>query len=161
MVEELSGELAPGEQVVVRARTHPIVFAGTLGFAAFVIGAAWLIVMRNELDASTVLQLWLAALAVVVFGFVSPVLRWRNAECVVTTRRLLLRTGLFRAHTLALLLPAIEDVTVEQSFGGRLLDYGTLQVVAADGAVDVFPRVQRAQQIRDAVLRQTQGGRRR
>jgi uncharacterized membrane protein YdbT with pleckstrin-like domain len=157
---ELSRELAPGEQVLVRARTHPIVFGGTVAFAAFVVGAVWLIIVRNELGGSTILQLWVAALAVVVIGFVSPVLRWRNAECVVTTRRLLLRTGLFRPRTLALLLPAIEDVSVEQSFGGRLLDYGTLQVVAADGAIDVFPRVYRAQQVRDAVLRQTQGRRR-
>jgi uncharacterized membrane protein YdbT with pleckstrin-like domain len=149
--------------VVVRARLHPIVFAGTVGFAAFVVGAVWLIVVRNELANSTILQLWIAALGVVLIGFVSPVIRWRNAECVVTTRRLLLRTGLFRPRTLTLLLPTVEDVGVEQSFGGRLLDYGTLQVVASDGAIDVFPKVRRAQGVREAVLRQTRGasGRRR
>ena len=160
---DLSTELEPGEQVVVRARMHPIVFAGTVGFAAFVVGATWLIVARNELANSTILQLWIAALAIVLIGFVSPVIRWRNAEWVVTSRRLLLRTGLFRPRTHALLLPAIEDVGIEQSFGGRLLDYGTLQVVASDGAIDVFPRVHRAQAVREAVLRQTRGasGRRR
>jgi len=157
-MEESSNQLAPGEQVLVRARTHPIAFAGTAGFAAFVVGAAWLIVARNELSGTTIVQLWLAALGVLLIGLVSPVLRWRNAECVVTTRRLLLRNGLFRPRTLALLLPAIQDVGVEQTLGGRLLGYGTLHVVAADGSIDVFPRVHRAQAVREAVLRQTHGG---
>jgi uncharacterized membrane protein YdbT with pleckstrin-like domain len=160
---DLSSELEPGEEMVVRARMHPIAFAGTVGFAAFVVGAAWLIVVRNELAGSTILQLWLAALGIVLIGFVSPVIRWRNAECLVTTRRVLLRAGLFRPRTLALRLPAIEDVGVEQSFGGRLLDYGTLQIVGSDGAVDVFAKVRCAQGVREAVLRQTRGtsGRRR
>jgi len=30
--------LAPGERVVLRARLHPVIFAGTVTFAAFVLG---------------------------------------------------------------------------------------------------------------------------
>jgi uncharacterized membrane protein YdbT with pleckstrin-like domain len=157
-MDDASGQLAPGEQIVVRARTHPIVFGGTAGFSAFVVGAAWLIVARNELTGTAVVQLWLAALGVVLLGLVSPVLRWRHAECVVTNRRLMLRAGLFRPRTRVLSLPAIEDVGVDQTMGGRLLGYGTLHVVAADGTIDVFPRVQGAHAVRDAIVRQTPRG---
>jgi uncharacterized membrane protein YdbT with pleckstrin-like domain len=159
-MDDSAGQLAPGEQVLIRARTHPVVFAGTIGFAAFVVGAVWLIIVRNELSSSAIVQLCLGAAGVVLIGFISPILRWRHAECLVTNRRLLLRTGLFRTRTREVALPAIEHVGVDESMIGRLLGYGTLQVVAGDGTVDVFPRVQRAPAVREAIARQLpRGGR--
>src|SRR6266403_1736009 len=47
--------LAPGEQVVFRTRLHPVIFAGTAAFAAFVLGVVGLVVSRNELTARPVL----------------------------------------------------------------------------------------------------------
>jgi uncharacterized membrane protein YdbT with pleckstrin-like domain len=162
-MDDSEGQLAPGEQVVLRARPHPVVFGGTLGFTAFVVGAVWLIIVRNELTTSAILQLCLGAAAIVLIGFVSPLLRWWHAECLVTNRRLVLRAGLFRPRTRALALPAIEDVGVDESMMGRLLGYGTLHVVGGDGTVDVFPRVQNVRAVRDAIARQVprSGGRRR
>ncbi len=58
--------LAPGEQVVFRTRLHPVIFAGTAAFAAFVLGVVGLIVSRNELTARTVALLWLAGVIIVI-----------------------------------------------------------------------------------------------
>ena len=157
-MENSESQLAPGEQVVCRARTHPVVFGGTIGFAAFVIGAIWLIIVRNELTSAAVVQLCLAGAGIVLIGFVAPVLRWRHAECLVTNRRLLLQTGLFRPTTRELPLSAIEDVGVDETMMGRLLGYGTLHVVAGDGTIDMFPRVQDAHAVRDAIARQAPRG---
>ena len=151
----LDRHLAPDEQVVFRTRLHPVVFAGTVGFAAFVTGAVALIVSRNELAAGTIRTLWLAAAAIVLSSFVSPYLRWRTSEFGVTTRRVLVKVGLVSVHTIELLTPKIEAISVDQPLWGRLLGYGTLRIVGTGGTVETFPRVARPDARRDAVQRQT------
>jgi hypothetical protein len=47
----------------------------------------------------------------------------------------------------------VEAVEVEQTLGGRLLGYGTLRVLAHDDRVEIFPRVARADALREAVRR--------
>ena len=150
----LDRHLAPDEQVVFRTRLHPVVFAGTVWFAAFVVGAVALIVARNELAADTVRILRLAAVVIVVSSFASPYLRWRSSEFAVTTRRVLVKTGLVSVYTVELRTPEIEAIGVDQPLWGRLLGYGTLRIVGRGGTVETFPRVARPDAFREAVQRQ-------
>src|SRR5262245_9035692 len=107
--------LAPGEEIAFRTRLHPVVFAGTVTFAACVFGATALIVARNELAAETVRLLWLAAVGIVAVSFASPYLRWRTSEFAVTNRRVLVKVGLLSVHTVELLLPKVEAIAVDQT----------------------------------------------
>src|SRR5689334_2578835 len=147
--------LAPDEEIAFRTRLHPVVFAGTVTFAACVIGATALIVARNELAPETVRLLWLAAAGIIVVSFVSPYLRWRTSEFAVTNRRVLVKVGLLSVHTVELLLGKVEAIAVDQPLTGRLLGYGTLRVVGTGGSVEAFPRVARPDAFRDAVVRQS------
>src|SRR2546430_4795138 len=79
--------LAPGEQVVSRTRLHPVIFAGTATFAAFVLGAVALIVSRNELSPRTVALLWLAGVVIGPGSLLPLYVRWRTSEFAVTDRR--------------------------------------------------------------------------
>src|SRR2546426_6252639 len=79
--------LAPGEQVVFRPRLHPVIFAGTAAFAAFVLGAVALIVSRNELSPRTVALLWLAGVLVGPGSLLPLYVRWQTSEFAVTDRR--------------------------------------------------------------------------
>ena len=146
--------VAPGEEVVFRTRLHPVVFAGTAFFAVCVIGIAALIVARNELASGDVRLLWLAALAIAALSFVGPVLRWRRAEFAVTTRRVLVRVGLLRPHTVDVALPKPDAIAVEQPLLGRVLDYGTVRIGRA-GALDEFARVAHPDAFRAAVIGQS------
>jgi uncharacterized membrane protein YdbT with pleckstrin-like domain len=150
--------LVPGERVVFRTRFHPVMFSGTIFFAACVAGIAALIVHRNALAPETVRMLWVAALLTIVAAFVSPYLRWRTSEFAVTTRRVLVKVGLVSVHTVELLLPKVEAIGVDQPLTGRLLGYGTLRLVGTGGTVEVFPRVARAEGVREAVVGQSPGG---
>jgi len=134
------------ERIVFRTRLHPVVFTGAVGFAAFVIGVAALVVVRNPLAPGTARTLVWGALAVAAGGFVMPVLRWRRTEFAVTPRRLLVTVGPLPARLVE--LRHGEAVDVEQTLGGRLLGYGT--VVLGDVA---FHRVARALVLQAAVLR--------
>jgi membrane protein YdbS with pleckstrin-like domain len=145
--------LEPGEQVVFRTRFHPAVFAGTIGFALFVLGVAALIMVRNDLAASTIAFLWLGALLVGGSGFVMPVLRWRAAEFAVTSARVLVTAGPRVVVLLALPLAQVRTIEVVCPLAGRLLGYGTVRLAGKDGSVEVFHRVARAQELRDAVAR--------
>ena len=150
--------LVPGEQVIFRTRFHPVMFAGTGFFALCVVGVAALIVQRNALAPETVRLLWLAAFLTIIISFVSPYLRWRTSEFAVTTRRVLVKVGLVSIHTVELLLPKVEAIGVDQPFTGRLLGYGTLRLVGTGGTVEIFPRVARAEAVREAVVSQFEGG---
>src|SRR5581483_2207583 len=143
--------LAPGEEVVFRTRLHAVIFAGTAWFAAFVLGAAGLIVARNDLAPDTVRWLWLGAVVIVLVSFTPPFVRWRTSEFAVTTRRVLVKVGLLSVHTLELLLPKVEAIGVDQGLAGRILGYGTVQIVGTGGTVETFPRVARPAKLREAV----------
>ena len=85
MMPYIDRHLVPGERVVFRTRFHPVMFSGTVFFAACVAGIAALIVHRNELAPETVRILWLAAALTSVLACVSPYFRWRTSEFAVTT----------------------------------------------------------------------------
>jgi uncharacterized membrane protein YdbT with pleckstrin-like domain len=146
--------LAPGEQVVFRTRLHPVIFAGTAAFAAFVLGVVVLIVSRNELAPRTVALLWLAGVLVGPGSLLPLYVRWQTSEFAVTDRRVLVKVGLLSVHTLEVLLPKVEAIGVDQTIGGRLLGYGTLRIVGTGGTVEEFARVAHPQALREAVVRQ-------
>src|SRR5213593_1764708 len=145
--------LAPGEQVVFRTRLHPVIFAGTAAFAAFVLGVVGLIVSRNELTARTVALLWLAGVIIAIGSLLPLYVRWQTSEFAVTDRRVLVKVGLLSVYTLELLLPQVEAIGVDQTIGGRLLGYGTLLIIGTGGTVEKFARVAQPHARPEAVVR--------
>ena len=145
--------LEPGERVLVRTRFHPVVFGGTVAFTAFVIGAAALIVARNDLAGRTVVLLWAATVATIVCSWVSPLVRWRTSEFVATSERLLVTVGLLRVRTVEAAGTDDKAIAVEHTLWGRWLGYGTLVLVDADGMPHVFSRVARAETLPAALRR--------
>jgi membrane protein YdbS with pleckstrin-like domain len=151
----LDQQLAPGEEVIFRTRLHPVIFAGTAFFAACVIGAVTLIIVRNELSAETVRTLWLAGALVVAASFAPPLARWWTSEFAVTDRRLLARTRVLRTHTVVLPVTRPDAIQVTQTFWGRKLGYGTLTLVDRGTPVAEYQRVASVSRLRQAAARQT------
>src|SRR5438093_580118 len=146
--------LAGQERVVFRTRLHPTIFGNAVGFAAFVIFAATMITLHNELAPATVRLVCLGAAALAALGFVSPLVTWRTSEFAVTDRRVMIKVGLLSVHTVELLNPKVEAIGVDQTLAGRLLGYGTLRITGTGGTVEAFPRVARPDALRDAVMGQ-------
>jgi hypothetical protein len=149
----LDGQLEGGERVLFRTRLHPVVFGGTLFFSGCVAGVAALIVARNALADRTIMLLWLGAAAVVGLSWVSPLLRWRAAEFAATSRRLLVTAGGLRMRVFEVSGAAAQALEVRSTMGGRWLGYGTVRFVGEDGSLHEFPRVARADELRQAVRR--------
>jgi uncharacterized membrane protein YdbT with pleckstrin-like domain len=125
----VESNLLPNEQITYRARLHPIIYLFPLCMAAIAIlvalgGGAWI--------AGGVLGL----IALVLF--VPPWIRSTSSEFAITNKRVLIKVGLVRRHSLELLLQKVEGIGVDQGILGRLLGYGTITVSGVGGTKEAF-----------------------
>lgn len=110
--------LAPGESVQARAKMHWLLWARAWA-ALFMFG---LIVLG-------------------VLYFATEWIRIANTEIALTDRRLIFKTGFFDRHTSELELASVETVNLDQSFWGRLFNFGRLSVHGTDDAVWTSPMI--------------------
>lgn len=61
-------------------------------------------------------------------------LRWSHEQCVVTDRRILLLRGIFNTSAIDIPLEKINEVELRQSWLGRLLDFGDIEITTASEA---------------------------
>ena len=64
-----------------------------------------------------------------------------SSEFAITNKRIIIKTGLIRRHTVELNIQQVESVKVDQSFLGRWLNYGTVTIVGSGGTREVFQNI--------------------
>jgi uncharacterized membrane protein YdbT with pleckstrin-like domain len=154
----LEASLVPGETIAYRARLHWIVAAPALlvGGALALIGAGSLLLALlgsgSERDPSLPMSvagavLVLAGSAWIAFGLV----RWSATEITVTTRRVLIKTGVLTRHTTEVLLSKVESVRVEESLLARLFGFGRVTIHGTGGTPETFDRIAGPQEFRRRV----------
>ncbi len=128
--------LEPGETVTYVTRTHwrvylPSVLLALLGLAALAASA------YVAADLAPVPQIAGAALLLLAAASWLPAFlhRW-TTELVVTNRRIIFKTGLFRRHTMEMNLSKVESVDVDQSVIGRILGFGTVTIRGTGGGIE-------------------------
>ena len=156
--------LVEGETVLYKARLHWIVllWPALIGGSIGLVGAGCLVgaVIRSGQSHTASgamgvlgLVLFLAALALIGIGIVK-----RNAtEIAVTSRRVLIKTGVINRRTVELLLAKIESIGVYESALGRVLGYGTVIVRGTGGTPEQFGRVAKPLELRRQVQSQVEG----
>lgn len=69
-------------------------------------------------------------------------LTWRNVQYVVTNRRVIHLQGVINKNVIDSSLEKVNDVKMEQSFFGRLFDYGDLEILtASEMGINRFRRI--------------------
>jgi uncharacterized membrane protein YdbT with pleckstrin-like domain len=121
--------LLPNEEITYRARLHRIIYflPDCIFVAAILVGLAG--------------GGWIAAGVVAAIGvvlFVPPWIRSTSSEFAITNKRVLVKVGLVRRHSLELLLQKVEGIGVDQSILGRVLGYGTITVSGTGGTKESF-----------------------
>ena len=111
----------PGEQIEYRANLHWLVFL--LPILLF-IPAVWLYFVGGDIAKFLAVIL---IVGVLVTGLIAVIER-RTSEFAVTNKRVLIKTGLIRRHSLETLLSKIESIAVAQSILGRILGFGTIVI---------------------------------
>ncbi len=140
--------LMPGENVVYRTRLHWAVLFPSL--AALVL-AVWLLFTRNEVLVPT------GGLLLVLFAFplaIAALIARATSEFAVTNKRVLIKIGWLRRHSLETLLSKIETIRVEQGILGRALDYGTIVVSGTGGSKEPFRTIASPMEFRRKVQEQ-------
>ncbi|HOD62280.1 MAG TPA: PH domain-containing protein [Bacilli bacterium] len=73
--------------------------------------------------------------------FIAPLIDKWTDEFAITNKRVIIKTGLISRRTIELNLSKIESVNVDQSILGRILGYGSLQIVGTGGTKEIFPNI--------------------
>ena len=125
-------ELTDGERVVLAGHVSwwtivPRTLLAILVLVVAAIAAAMLhalVPLFWLIAVPVLLLLWLLMVAGLVF-------RVLTTEIAVTDRRVMSKTGLFRTNVKVTPLDKVNNVNVQQSLFGNLLDYGDIEVTTA------------------------------
>ena len=154
----IDATLVPGEEVVYQTRLHWVVMLGHILFSlVLVIAGAGLFVylrMQTGLDMNLVRILigFAALLAIVgVAAFIIGMARRNATEMAVTTRRVVIKTGLAARKTIEMLLNKVESIEVSETTGGRILGYGTIVIIGTGGTSEPFHKIAHPLQFRSQV----------
>ena len=141
----VENNLLPNEQVTYRAKLHGIIY----GFSASVFAIAILVVaLGGGLIAGS------AIAAVGALLLLPPWIRSTSSDFAITNKRVLIKVGLIRRHSLELLLQKIEGIGVDQGILGRILGFGTITVSGVGGTKEAFRMISNPLEFR----RQVQAG---
>lgn len=120
--------LLPNERHVISVREHPVVLLWRA--LAVLAGLALAGYLSNSVangNNTTILVIWL--LWVVLLGWLLiRIVDWWVHYFVVTSKRIMLTTGVLLRRVNAIPLDKITDIEFRQTQTGRLLGYGTFEV---------------------------------
>jgi hypothetical protein len=133
----VSRTLAPGEQIIARAKLHWKIYWLTYLLLALAIAAAG----RGYFDEDYRLSLFYLAIASLCLGLIvalPPLMRQMTTEIVCTNRRVIKKTGFLRVHTKEILLQNMQSFDVDQSFFASLFGWGTIHAYSGEGVERLY-----------------------
>ena len=131
--------LLPDEHITYRARLHWIVYAPAIVFLALGI----ILIVSGAIHIKTPGLLIFGIIIVLFSPFfaLSAWIRRKTSEFAVTNKRVLVKVGFIRRHSLELLLQKVEGIGVDQGVGGRVFRYGTIIVTGTGGTKEPFHKI--------------------
>ena len=128
--------LHPDEDVIVESRPHWIQLFG-VSFLAIVVLVGFVNGFVAWKSAPTWFGIALGCVVLVVgVRLLASIIRWRSAMFVVTSQRIILRSGVLHRVGREIPIGRIEDVTYHQGFLDRLIGSGLL-VIESGGDLGV------------------------
>lgn len=143
----IESTLLPEERVVYRATLHWVTFVKAV--VVLVLGVAVFVVVP------TVPLVGGVVMVVGVLALIPPFVGYKTTEFGVTNKRVIVKTGFVRRHTLELLLRQVEAISVDQGLAGRLLGYGSITLTGTGGVREVFHKVVDPLELRRRIQGQT------
>ena len=153
--------LVPGEKVVYTTRLHWIVMLGHI-FAACVLWAMggyllWYALAHAQMEPTSRHWAEYGGAALLVCGLIVLLVGTvrRNAtEMAVTTRRVVIKTGIASRRTIEMLLNKVETIEVSEPGMGRILGYGSITMIGTGGTSEQFHKIAHPLAFRSEVQQQ-------
>ncbi|TKJ30675.1 MAG: hypothetical protein CEE40_04055 [Chloroflexi bacterium B3_Chlor] len=155
----LEGLMGQREEIVFKARQHCLVIVPKM---VLWIAVSLVILLVTFLLAVTLLDgLALVLLLALVFPFwriMVDFLNWWNEQYVITNRRVVQLEGIINKHSIDSSLEKVNDVVLEQSAMGRVLNYGDVKILtASEIGVNLFRHIARPVRFKTEMLNQKEG----
>lgn len=151
--------LGNGEEKLFAAHPHWTVLAkriavnALLTIALLIIGIVAKVKISNARVGLIVLILFLIAALVFYLQVFIQFLRWRNEHYIITDHRVIQVYGLLGKHSIDSSLNMINDLVLNQTLFGRMLNYGDMQIVTGnDVGTDTLEHVADPLAFKRAVL---------
>ena len=147
--------LLDGETVALDLRPHWWFFAGPL-FAGIPVLALLVVALKQNGDVQTV-ALWVTA--AVALGWAvwlgARLIAWQTTHFVVTSDRLVFRSGILAKHTRDIPLEKVNDLASSQSLFERLIGAGDLLIESAgERGQEVFSHIPHPDAVQQQIYRQ-------
>jgi uncharacterized membrane protein YdbT with pleckstrin-like domain len=157
----IEANMVPGEVLIYQTRLHWIVMLGHLLLGCLLLAAGALLLYyalpAHGLTVTTVHILRDAGIAVALAGVITILVgmaRRSATEMAVTSRRVVVKTGLASRRTIEMLLNKVETIEVHETAFGRLVGYGTVVLIGTGGSSEPFDHVAHPLQFRSEVQQQ-------
>lgn len=141
--------LLPGETILYRAHVHWKVFVLPAFFALASIGLIVAALVVTPIFWLSWVGYVLAAPAIVIG--IERWIRYSASEFAVTERRVLIKVGVIRRHSVEILLEKVEGIGVTQTIPGRLLNFGSIVVTGTGGTRETFHEISAPMEFRRQV----------
>lgn len=128
--------LIAGEQVIYRTRLHWVVFVLPV-LVSLLLSITAFALYSEENTRNIAWPLFILAALPILQAYIIR----RSSEFAVTDKRILLKTGILRRHTMETLVTKVENISVDQSVLGRILNYGTITVTGTGATKETFERI--------------------
>ena len=86
-----------------------------------------------------------------LFRLVAHLGRAGTTEMIVTPRKVVFRSGFFSRQTIEMVNSKIETVQVDQSFLGRIFDYGTIVITGTGGSLEPIAMIAHPRRLQRAI----------
>jgi len=150
----LNNLLGENEQILFVTRRHWLGLVGEIVSESVLTIA--LVVLVTLLWVMLVNPLLALAYLLLIFPLVSmgrDVIIWLNRKYIVTNWRVIQMTGVFRKEVTDSSLEKVNDVKLDQSFLGRLLDFGDIEILtASEMGINRFKFVGKPIRLKTAML---------
>jgi membrane protein YdbS with pleckstrin-like domain len=142
--------LEPGERVLFRTTLSWTLYAPAILLAA---ASAAVAIFGAGVPGFGLYALLVAALVALVAA-ISAVRAWFRrwtTEVAVTDRRIVLKRGFIRRHTVEMNMQKVESVDVDQTQLGRLFDYGTVTIRGVGSTLEALRMIDSPLELRTRI----------
>jgi uncharacterized membrane protein YdbT with pleckstrin-like domain len=142
----VENNLIQGEQIRYYTKLHWIVFIFPISL--IVIGFCLAAIFSQY---SAVLIFGTLFVLVGILLGVPRFITYKSSEFAVTNKRVLIKVGFIKRHSLELLLQKVEGIGVDQDISGRIFGYGTIIVTGTGGTKETFKNIKNPLEFRKQV----------
>jgi len=142
IIEELmsyiNNNLLPDEKVVYRSHIHWVIFTRAIFWFAIAIFLHYVNFYVYPVFAQYYQYIILIPVLIGIFEILVNLIRYNTTEFGVTNKRIIMKRGFIQRYSSENFLQKIENIQVEQSIPGRILNYGTVIIIGTGVRASLF-----------------------